>query len=64
MKKVVGRASDERLLAWIKGRKRGQTVSELGAQSGVTNVQVVVTTNKVRDADIVESGEDVAGCYW
>lgn len=64
MGRVVGRASDERLLRWIGDRCRGLTLREIADRHGVTSVQVVKATNAVLVADMALCGVQVAGSYW
>lgn len=64
MKKTVGRAADERLLQWLAMREAGKSVASIGRSSGVSGPVVAVQTNKVRDADQLESAEDLTGWYW
>ncbi|PID95790.1 MAG: hypothetical protein CSA85_00525 [Alphaproteobacteria bacterium] len=61
---VTGRASDERILNWIKKRVAGVVAQRIADADGVSQPQVIQCTNKVKAADAAESGEDVAGAYW
>lgn len=64
MKRLVGRASDERLLRWIKLRKSGVPAAEIAKRDSSSAPQVIQTTNAVRSADADESDEKTAGHYW
>lgn len=64
MATVTGRASDERILNWIKQRVSGVSAQRIADADGVGQPQVIQSTNKVKSADSAESGEDVEGAYW
>jgi len=60
------RADDERLLWLLAARGAGWTARAAAAGFGLTAESVRTATNRVRDADLRESGEPidlVAGCY-
>ncbi len=62
---VTGRASDERILTWIKDRCAGKlSAYQIAARDGVVQSQVIKSTNDVLAADKAESGEVVSGAYW
>lgn len=59
------RAADEQAIAMIRLRSH-RTCAQIGARFGVTRVSVAVVTNRIREADLLESGEDraaVAAAY-
>jgi hypothetical protein len=58
------RADDERVLAAIRLRCAGVSMPKIGARLGMTTNQVRKSTERVRDADAAESGEQVRGAYW
>lgn len=62
--RVVGRKADQRILGWIKDRVRGTSTLAIAARDGVPSSQVLASTNAVKRADRLESGEDVGGAYW
>lgn len=68
MRRAKGqRASDERLLAWLRARAAGFTVARIAAAEGVHRVSVNKATNAVMRADLAESGEAPAAvrrAYW
>jgi hypothetical protein len=51
------RASDERILQWLRLRVRGFSPVQIGRHMGVNPGQVIMATKRIRDADIRESGE-------
>lgn len=59
-----GRTDDERLLDWLDRRPRGASSADIARLYGVTSAKVRVATNRVREADSRESGEDTSGGYW
>ncbi len=61
---VTGRESDERLLEWLRLRCEGIPLSLIAELSfGASPPQVSRETNRVRNADAAESGEDVEISY-
>lgn len=60
----IARADDERLLDWLDRRTRGASSAGIARLYGVTSAKVRVATNRVREADSRESGEDTSGGYW
>jgi hypothetical protein len=63
----VSRASDDRVLAMITLRCRGQASDVIAARFGMKGPDVRIVTNRVKNADVAESGEDrvvVLGAYW
>ena len=58
------RASDERVLKMIQLRCQGIGPTVIAERFGTTSQFVSVATNRVKRADIAESGEDAAGSYW
>lgn len=59
--------SDATLLDWIRRRVAGETAQQIARRAGVTQERVRVVTNRVRDADLAESGEPervVRAAYW
>lgn len=58
------RSDDERLLAWLWLRSQGQSSGEVALRYGVTSERVRTATQRVRQADIDESGEPDAGRYY
>jgi hypothetical protein len=62
---MIPRAADERVLNWIRRRRAGESCADIARIVGVNRGAVVRDTNKVRDADIKESGEtDIEKDYW
>ncbi|MFD1913818.1 hypothetical protein [Halodurantibacterium flavum] len=65
---AVTRASDELVLRWLSLRTDAQLdCNVIGERFGVSQERVRVATNRVRDADLDESGEDyeaVKAQYW
>ena len=58
----VSRESDERILRWLRRRKR-TTAYQIGKAEGVNHGAVDRATRAVAVADMAESGEDVQGAY-
>jgi hypothetical protein len=58
------RHEDERVLTWLRLRCDGLSSPEIGARYGVTGERVRTATQRVREADAAESGEDVEEAYW
>jgi hypothetical protein len=56
--------SDFHLLDWVRRRVNGERVKDIAAACGADPIYVSADTNRVRNADIKESGEDVSGAYW
>lgn len=64
MGRVTGRASDERLLRWIRQRVEGVPARCIADADGVSISQVLQATNDVKAADMAQSGENAARAYW
>lgn len=59
------RADDERVLSWLRLRSQGHSSGEVALRYGATSERVRTATQRVRQADIEESGEpDVGRYYW
>ncbi len=61
------RQSDETVLRLLDLRTAGLSPTILAERTGRSPQFVSTATNRVRDADLAESGEDpdrVAACYW
>lgn len=61
------RADDERLLSMIEARRKGLSLAEAGQMFCVTGRAVAAATNRIRSADLAESGEpveSVRATYW
>ena len=61
------RADDERLLNLLAARARGATTPYLARATGFTDSRIRTATNRVRTADMRESGEPVDAVqqhYW
>lgn len=61
------RASDDRLIEWLRLRKAGMTCRDIAARYCVPVGSVNGTTHKVYAADMAESGEPparVRAAYW
>lgn len=56
--------NEVRLLDWLRRRSDGESVDAIAKDYGVHRTSVGVQTNKVKNADILESGEDCVGFYW
>ena len=54
---VTTRADDERLLNLLAARARGATTPYLARATGFTDSRIRTATNRVRTADMRESGE-------
>ncbi|MBK8772903.1 MAG: hypothetical protein IPM06_21070 [Rhizobiales bacterium] len=54
------RASDERILRWLRLRQRHYSLNEISRLDGVNVGVVTLSTRAVRDADLAESGEPSA----
>lgn len=66
MPKHSDRQDDERLLAMIRLRVKCDSSEHVGQRFGLTSAAVRIATNRVRNADLQESGEaerDVAAAY-
>lgn len=64
---IATRADDEQVLRWIAMRKRGVAPLDIETSEGLSLRRVSVATNRVRLADIEESGEphsEVSKHYW
>lgn len=62
--KSKARDDDERVLWMIRERASGRSSYDVAAQIDMTPTLVRTITNRVRDADAAESGEDTTGFYW
>lgn len=63
----ANRQQDERLLALVAARSRGYSLKEIAQEFQTSTAGATTQTNKVMDADLDESGEDVAvvnAAYW
>lgn len=60
----LSRASDERLLRWLRLRRLQMSVLEIARRSNVSVSQVIRATDRVVDADVAECGEHVRKAYW
>ena len=61
---IVGRNRDEEALAMLRMRCAGLGATQIGARFGITRNRVRTITNRILDADRMESGEDVTEAYW
>lgn len=59
MNPAPSRADDERLLALLAARQAGVTTPALARTTGLTATYIRNATNRVRNADLAESGEPV-----
>lgn len=65
MGRTCSRADDEALLDMLAARSAGVSSYDIGRQIGMTGEAVRIATNRVRDADLAESGEaDACFAYW
>lgn len=58
---------DDDHLAWVKLRASGHSPNTIGTQYDVSPDYIRAATNKIKNADLAESGEDtsvIRGCYW
>lgn len=62
--KRFSREHDEIVLAMVRGRADGLSLSALATKfsAGISSVQMA--TSSVKKADAKESGEDVSKYYW
>lgn len=61
------RADDERLLTMVHARSGGMSSYQVAEMIGLRNEAVRTAVNRVRDADLRESGEPVEAvraAYW
>ena len=61
------RAEDVVHLAWLSLRAAGHSSAAIAAAFGASPAYVRAATNRIRAADLAESGERpdiVAGAYW
>lgn len=59
------RKDDEMVLKWLWHRVVDRWTSpQIAARYGVTDTRVRTSIQRVREADRIESGEDVEGAYW
>lgn len=59
--------SDDDVLSWVRDRANGRSCAAIAARSGAGESYIRAATNRVRDADIAESGERpdvVRRAYW
>jgi hypothetical protein len=59
--------SDDEQLSWVRERAAGVSPAVIAAKSGANEAYVRAATNRIRTADIAESGEnrvDVERAYW
>jgi DNA-binding MarR family transcriptional regulator len=59
--------SDDAILTLVRLRSAGIRVSRIAKDAGCTSAYVVTTTDRIRAADLAESGESkaaVARGYW
>lgn len=64
---AVRHFSDRDVLDWVRRRAAGESSAAIAARCGAHDAYVRVATNKVRAADLAESGEDprqVERAYW
>ena len=64
---VASRETDEHVLSMIKARADGAGPQAIGDMIGKTSQYVTTAVNRVRNADLKESGEDhatVLAHYW
>lgn len=59
-----GREQDERILRAVRLRCDGVSAGRIAALTGLSDAYVRASTNRVKDADTTESGEDVSAAYW
>lgn len=63
--KAATRKTDETLLHWVAMRTQGISCASIGAGAQTSEAYVRAATNRVRSADIDESGEPLAdAAYW
>lgn len=65
--KILGRHADERHLRWLAWRCEGYTARQIGDAEGYSQEHVRVATNRIKEADIYQSGEPhdiVKEAYW
>lgn len=59
------RQQDEQHLEWLRARTEGHTSGEIAAQHGTLSANVRIVTNRIRAADLAESGDPAAdAAYW
>jgi hypothetical protein len=58
----MSRASDERILRWLRLRQRF-SANRIARNDGVNSGAVILATQAVAQADAAESGEDVRAAY-
>ncbi|PHP28017.1 hypothetical protein [Limimaricola cinnabarinus] len=59
--------TDDTVLSWLERRRAGQTCLAIARTDGADKRVVLTTTNRVRAADLAESGEGpvrVLEGYW
>ena len=59
--------TDDDILEWLEHRRAGRTCLAIARERGLDKRAVLVTTNRVRAADLAESGEAPAKVlegYW
>ncbi|TMV86127.1 hypothetical protein FGG78_20150 [Thioclava sp. BHET1] len=57
------RAQDEQALDWLRRRDRGESSAAIARMAGVASARVRVVTQRIRDEDLAQSGEDPGPCY-
>ncbi len=62
-RRVTGREADERLLEWLRLRREGLPIAVISERLGGSRGQILRDMKAVRDADAVESGEDLGDAY-
>ncbi len=60
----VPRSRDDEVLRWVRLRSIGFSTVEIAKRAKASAGYIVSTTNKVRDCDERESGEDISSAYW
>jgi orotate phosphoribosyltransferase-like protein len=61
------RELDEKVLTWVRLRRRGLTAGQIAKRYNVKANSVILATTRVRLADLTESGEpnrNVVEGYW
>lgn len=58
------RQQDELLLEWLRARTEGRTSGEIAEQYGTQSASIRIATNRIREADLAESGEPTASDYY
>ena len=55
---------DAKHLLWVKMRCDGLSSGVIASLFDVTPESVRTATNRIKDADARESGEDISAAYW